>query len=274
LSRGVYSNLKNNPAYKDASKQWYIELQRSVWFWYDLVINPPEDVDTKKLITNQLKEFKQLVENRLDKRFIYFIGVRKKIRFSTKKKPRYSAFGSNLNIYLEVGREKKIQKISTSILDISTGKIIKPEVSVTERFITFTYNDGNRLSLPIHEFISYSGIELGFNTKIFYVGYTKNPWKRPIDGVHRGLSETLYRVSKEDSDIFIYYNLFKVFSDAVNSLVKINFTVANSMIDEVNVDEEGKILEKVLILYFQAESQTSNYENEKRELENSLVELA
>lgn len=46
------------------------------------------------------------------------------------------------------------------------------------------------------------------------------------------------------------------------------------MIDEVQVDREGLLLEKCLILYFASDDQTRNRENERRELENNLLQLA
>ena len=84
----------------------------------------------------------------------------------------------------------------------------------------------------------------------------------------------LYRVSNEEHDFFVYYNLFKVSSISTNPNALMKFIVANSMLDEIKVDEEGRIIEKMLIKYFSTESQEINKENEEAEFENSLDRLA
>jgi hypothetical protein len=54
---------------------------------------------------------------------------------------------------------------------------------------------------------------------------------------------------------------------------KMDFLIANSLSDEVNVDLEGSIIEKCLILYFHSNNQTANHGNEYSELLNSLKKL-
>jgi D-tyrosyl-tRNA(Tyr) deacylase len=46
------------------------------------------------------------------------------------------------------------------------------------------------------------------------------------------------------------------------------------MMDEVKIDEEGRVIEKVLIKYFQTKPQEVNKQSEEGELENSLTTLA
>lgn len=259
MSRGIFDFLGNNPAYSSTPKQWFVHLMHSEAVWYELIVNSHEEFDMKKFFTEYYKEFKDTVEQEIDRRFIYFIGTREKVRFSTRKKPRYSMFGKKLNIYLEVGKNKTLRKVSTTLHDFETRKAVKRPVIVTEKYITFIESDGSKITFSVHDFLMTFHLELGISTKVYYIGYTKNPHKRPLDGAHRGLSETLYRNAGEDNDVFIFYNIFRVTSIGVNSDYRLHFQVANSFVDDVKVDEEGKIIEKLLILYFRAESQKSNY---------------
>lgn len=274
MTRGMFDFLQREPSYTDSDKDWYVELSQSTCFWYDLLLHPPEGFDTKQQITNYLKQLQAIVESQLDKRFIYFLAARKKLRFCVSKKPRYSFFGNDLVFYVETGRERMRQKITTRIFDAQTRQPIKPPVEVSGRFITFHYTPNDKVSMSIHDFLQSSGIEVGVNTEIHYVGYTKNPSERPINGAHRGLSDMLYRVSNDEHDFFVFYNLFKVLSIGVNQNAPFNFCVANSIVDEIKVDEEGRIIEKALIKYFSTEAQEINKENEEAELENSLERLA
>lgn len=274
MTRGMFDFLQREPSYTDSDKDWYVELSQSTCFWYDLLLHPPEGFDTKQQITDYLKQLQVTVESQLDKRFIYFLAARKKLRFCVSIKPRYSFFGNDLVFYVETGRKRIRKKVTTRIFDAQTRQPIKPPVEVSDRFITFHYTPNDKVSMSIHDFLQSSGIEVGINTEIHYVGYTKNPSERPINGAHRGLSDMLYRVSNEEHDFFVFYNLFKVLSIGVNQNAPINFCVANSMVDEIKVDEEGRIIEKALIKYFSTEAQEINKENEEAELENSLERLA
>lgn len=276
MGRGSFKQLLTEDAYKNASKHWVVELIQSTMYWYELIVNPPKEFDTKKHISQALSDLKTTVEEQLEKRFIYFIASRKRVRFSQTKKPHYSlgGLGSKLNLYLEEGKEKKLRKISIYVRENETLKPIKPKVITTDRFINFTRENGDELLFSIHDFLQAFDVELGHSSTIHYVGYTKNPHNRPIDGAHSGLNDVLYRVSNEDNDIFIYYNLFKVTTHGENNNSKVNFIVANSMTDEIQVDREGLIIEKCLILYFDSANQTKNRANEITELENSLIALA
>ena len=274
MTRGIFDFLQREPTYTGADKDWYVELSQSTCFWYDLLLDPPEGFDTKQQITDYLKQLQSTVESQLDKRFIYFLTARKKLRFCVSKKPRYSFFGNDLFFYVEMGRERIRRKVTTKIFDTQTRQPIKPPVEVSERFITFHYTPNRKVSMSIHDFLQISGIEVGVNTEVHYVGYTKNPSERPINRVHRGLSDMLYQVSNEEYDFFVFYNLFKVLSIGINPTAPINFCVANSMIDEIKADEEGRIIEKALIKYFGTETQELNKRNEESELENSLERLA
>lgn len=274
MTRGMLDFLQLEPTYARADKDWYVELSQSTCFWYDLLIHPPEGFDTKQQIANYLKQLQSVVESQLDKRFIYFLTARKKIRFCVSKKPRYSYFGNQLIFYVEIGRERRRLKIITKIFDPQTQLPIRPPVEVSDRFITIQFTSLHKVTMPIHDFLQSIGVEVGINTEVHYIGYTKNPSERPINGSHRGLSEMLYRVSNEEHDFFVFYNLFKVLSISMNPTAPINFCVANSMVDEINVDEEGRIIEKALIKYFGAETQELNKKNEESELENTLERLA
>jgi hypothetical protein len=274
VTRGLFDFLQREPTYTDSNKDWYVELSHSTCFWYDLIIHPPEGFDTKQQITDYLRQLQGVVETQLDKRFIYFLAARKKLRFCISKRPRYSFFGNDLVFYVEMGRKKTRQKITTKIFDAHTRQPIRPPVELTDRFITFHYAPNHKVSMSIHDFLQNSQIEVGINTEVHYIGYTKNPSDRPINGAHRGLSDMLYRVSNEEYDFFVFYNLFKVLSIGMNPASPINFCIANSMVDEIKVDEEGRIIEKALIKYFGAATQEINKKNEESELENSLERLA
>lgn len=274
MNRGIFENLVDNHAYKKSAKDWYVELSLTEIVWYDTLVNPIEGFDIKGAISKKLREMKRIVEEQSDKRFIYYIAARRKVRFSQSKKPRYSIFDRKLVLYLEIGRKRKIKKIKLTVREPETGKLIRPKVDVTDRLLVFTYSNGSTLTMTIHDLLSQCDVCLGEATEVHYVGYTNKPWERPLNRSHRGLTDTLYNVSTDEYDVFIFYNLFKVISLAKNPNYNINFTIANSMIDEIKVEEEGSIIEKALIMYFGSKAQELNKKSERGCLKKSLERMA
>lgn len=274
MSRGVFSFITGQTIYTDQDKDWYVELIQSTWFWFDLIIDPPEGVNAVVAVREYLQALNDAVKSELDKRFVYFLAARPKIRFSTKRKPRYSIFSKKLILYVEIGRERTIRRCVVRLSDLD-GAPVNPRVEVTDRFITLQGSDRHKVRYSIYDFFSICGIRSGINTEVHYVGYTSNPAGRPIDRDHRGFGDMLHWTSRDDQtyDYFVFYNLFKVTSLTKDKASPIHFVVSNAMIDEVQVNEEGLILEKVLIKYFNTKAQELNHKNESAALDKSLDKL-
>ena len=271
MARGDHDAISNNKLYIDAEKTWNIELSQTDMIWYDLVVNEHEIFPFRDVIIEKFKLLNQCLNDTLEKRFVYFIACRKKVRFSTKRKPKYSFGGKNLYIYIEVGKNKETRRIACPMVHKRSER---PKVEVTAKFITFTDLIGDKLTIPVHTFLLDRKINIGVETFVHYVGKTKIPEKRPIDGNHTGLNKILYKISNEENDIFIFYNLFKVMVSATNEEFKTDFIVSNSMTDEIDVEKEGDILEKAFIIHFSSENQLNNLDREIGQFRNNLIEIA
>jgi len=55
LNRGYLGQKALGPVYAESSKNWYITLDRSDCFWYELIVNPPAFVDTRRDIADYLR---------------------------------------------------------------------------------------------------------------------------------------------------------------------------------------------------------------------------
>lgn len=273
MTRGNLGDLAANPAYAESTKHWHITLQQSSCYWYELIVNPPDFVDTKDGISAQLEDLRATVEQTLEKRFIYFFASRTKVRFDTTRPPKYSFWRKWLVISLLIGRDRKRHVIKIRFHD-QEGQPLTPGIEVSERFIRIIHSDTVSHAFSVHDFLQTFEISLGMPTQVHYVGITKDPADRPLSRKHRGITDTLYNVSNEDNDFFIFINLFKVMSDAKNNSHGLHFLVANSMIDEIQTDEEGRVIESALIAYFDCASQQVNRENERAVLSNQLASLA
>lgn len=59
MARGMFDILNNIPAYADAKKIWYISLMESDCFWFDMIVNPPDNLPTDAAISSYLRKKKK-----------------------------------------------------------------------------------------------------------------------------------------------------------------------------------------------------------------------
>lgn len=276
MNRGYFSSIAETDGYKNAEKEWIVNLQGYHKYWYDLVVNPgdvAEYFDTRKLIVEYLKGVKKEVEDHLEKRFIYFICSRERVRFDTRKKPSYGVFSKKLTLHLLLGNNER-RSIKCEIPGGVGRRFFKPLISLTEKYITMTDAKGNKLTLSVHDFLDGVDVSLNIDSRVEYVGNTKNPHTRPTNGAHTGLSDVLHGLGDEHRDVLIYFNIFKVMTRAVSADSMLAFVVANAMTDEIDVDLEADILEKSFIFYFDSARQSRNKEKEFLELKNNLLKVS
>ncbi|MBC3227477.1 hypothetical protein [Serratia fonticola] len=275
MSRGYFNFIPSNTVYAESEKIWWVDLIKTDCFWYDMIINPPNDINTNNIIRSYLKSVEKHFNEHCEKRFIYFLGARKKVRFSTNKKARYSLFKKELTLYLLVGREERKYKIKYSFYKVtSNGKYkITPKVRVTEKYLYIKYESENIAVLSDHDFLKDNYIDLKINTEIHYVGYTHQPHKRPVDLIHRGLSKMLYNVSNDDNDFFVYFSIFNPRAISHNDDYNVSFNISNSLMNEIEVDKEGRVIENCFIRYFDTKIQDDDKESKRSDLNNMFTDL-
>ncbi|WP_343463591.1 hypothetical protein [Pantoea sp.] len=277
MHRGLFSSLSAHQAYHSNEKDWMVELDRYHRYWYDLVVNPNEVAeyfDTRSLIVDYLSSIKKEIEAHLEKRFVYFICSRERVRFNVKKTPTYNPLTKKMKIHILVGEKNKKRSFTCQFVERASGKRFKPSVNITEKYITLKDASGDLFTYSIHDFLEQTNTSLGLDSRVEYVGFTKNPHTRPTNGSHTGLSDVLHQLAEEKRDSLIYFNTFRVYACAKNNKYNLNFTFANAMTNEIDAELEGKIIEKCFIFYFDAKNQTRNKEKERKELESSLAKIA
>lgn len=276
MLRGYFDFMKDQAIYAESEKDWHVELLNSTYVWYDMIIDPLEGFDVAGDMRKYLRGIKEGLKSTLGKHFVYFLASRVRVRFCTDRKPRYQLLSGKLEFYIEIGRSRIRKKCTADVWISKSGERAHPEVEITDRYLTIHNGYGGRASMSIYEILDRCEIDTGISSEVQYVGYTENPEERPLNRKHRGFGDMLHWTTREDEayDYFVFYNLFKVTSVAIQPGAVLNFMLSNSMIDEVPADIEGRILEKVLIKYFDAKSQESNKKRESSELNNQLEEFA
>lgn len=222
---------------KKIGESWVVDLIPNEFYW----------VNSKTLHSN--------VKNSPALGLLYIIATRKKVRFSSANQPKYSLFGHKLTIYLEIGGAKELRKV---VIDTRKYNIInKPSVVTMGKFITFIPENGVKITFDIHDFLRCYRVDLGINTFIRNIKFSKGAMSE---------SDTFHEfILDEEDDLFISTNHFKVTRLGADIYHNNNKGRFNSIIEK-----EGTILENCLLLYF------NPIENRNRtiEIENNLLTLS
>jgi hypothetical protein len=275
MSRGQFSFITERKDFRDSKKTWHISLSQCSMFWFELIANPSIEKNTRTAVIEFLKNLKADVEEKLEKRFIYFFCSRKKMRFDDTYQPRKVLFSQGYKFKILIGKERRRKTIIVRLFNAEGKPQAPSKIEVDARFVTIFQSESVSITQDIHTFLSLMFEDKSLASKVHYVGYTKNPHERPVSREHRGIADTLYKVSNEDNDFFLYVNLFKVMSFAdPKSGAMFNVNAPNSSLNEVPVDQEGRIVESVFINYFQPSAQSEQLAEEKQTLASQLRQLA
>jgi hypothetical protein len=270
--RGVLRGVVN----PSGEKLWRVDLLDSQMIWYELVLrNLHPEVDSRTAMKGVIRQLKRKHEDYFNRRFVYFICSREKVRFSVQRQARFSFLRRKLVIHLEIGSERRLKRcvVPAALLRriSGIGRSVLPQVENSDIAITCTYPGGQKVTTSIHDFLLDAGINLGINTCIHYVGMTKNPDTRPLLRKHDGRTRTLALTRDASRDIFFFYNTFAV--RCLASDPHIVYWLSNAMTDEVDIQTEGLLLEKLLIGYFKPDCQ-GNLQSECTQLQNLFWKLA
>lgn len=272
--RGIFHGIL--PA--TGARAWHAELLESRMVWYEVMVNRlhPE-VDARASAVNEIRRFRREHEGYFNRRFVYFICGRPRVRFSTRYPAAQSSPGGDMVVHLEAGAGRELHRCSIAaphLADPGTGEAYPLQaLENTDKHITLTYSNGVGMVFSVHQFLREWEVNLGLHTRVHYVGFTRNPDTRALNGAHQGLTRTLYRTRESASDIFVFYNTFAVRCVTQDTGRHATFVVSNAMTDEVDIDTEGLILETSLISYFKPDCQ-GDLQWEEARLKNLLSTLA
>ena len=170
-----YSDLLANiPARSHAPQTWNVTVSDAKFHWYDLVAGFPEIPDIRDPVGRYLRRMQFDLEATMEKRLVYFVINRPRIRFDTKRSVQWGFFSLKLTIPLVVGAEEKRESITIELEVPFSATLKKPNVTMTDRFITMNWG-GFVEALSIHDLLQNYENDLKFPSKVMYVGQTKDP---------------------------------------------------------------------------------------------------
>lgn len=276
MRRGSFQNIiANDKDYKDSQKELNVTLEWTHFIWLEnlvekispINIGNMSSINIEKFIIDYLKYLKEEVNKNTQRPFIYFISYRTRVRFLSVKKSFF--FKDQLKITFLVGKRKKVK------IKLYNNELLQkfPEINFSDKQITFKNELNDGATFSVHSFLAEFNISLGINSEIGYVGKTINPEERPINRNHRGLADVSYHKLDEGYDIFIFFNQFRMATHSMNSNSFIDLYVGSSFVDDIGAENEGLLIEKLLIAYFQLD-EFQSLKSEKSFLDNSLARMA
>jgi hypothetical protein len=269
--RGAIGGFANIPVYKDLPKTLKIHLLQSTMIWNSLLVDSESDLGLRPEISAYLQSIKAEIDAYSERNFVYLIATRPRVRVIAQ--PRYRWFSSDLIIHIAVGSTGRRERITVpSGYFRALGFGSRPEVTFTPRSILIGSGE-RQLPIPIHTLLLDLQINLGLHSKVTYVGKTEEPGKRAIDGNHRGLSDTLTLALENQDDVFFFSSLFHARYHAETADHGISFIISNSMTDDIPVEPEADLIEKLLIYHFNSVTQTKNRKNDVGTLRNTMQKL-
>ena len=257
-------------------KTWRVELIESVPLWHDMLFEQLHpDVDNRAHAVGRVRELRETHEREFNRHYVYFISTRPRVRFAESEPCRIARPGV-LDVYLRVGSEGGLRRYSVPLPILRDPETLASSqvaaVENTSKGVTLTFDTGQKMTFPAHDFVQLHGVSLGGHSHVRYVGYTKDPDVRVINGKHEGLTRVLARTREEAADVFVYFNAFSVRALASDERMNAEFVLSNAMTGEVDIKAEGLLLEKVFIDYFAPDCQ-GNLESERAQLRNRLADL-
>jgi len=274
MNRGWLSSIASHDAYRHSDKELHANLQQVDCFWFDMVVNPPLGIDAPQPIKLYLTDLKQRVEESLEKRFIYFYGARKKVRFDAQKPLSQALLSGKLCVNVLIGAKGKRRSVPCDLSAIGITNLKRVHCTATDKFLTLSSDGRTWITMSIHDFLQRFDVNLGFSSEVHYVGLTKNPHKRPLGREHRGYADMVYGVGSDENDFFLFVSLFDVMVKASGSHSGLQFLVANATVNDLNVQEEGQLIESGFIAYFDTSYQQLDRKNERAKFEASLQRIA
>ena len=258
------------PQRTSAPQTWVVTVADAKYHWYDLVCGFPEIPDIRDPIGRHLRRMQFDLEATSEKRLIYFVINRPRVRFDPTRNTSWGFFSLKLTIPILVGADKR----ETLTIDLEVpfaATLKKPSVALTDRFITLNWG-GLIEALSIHDILQQYENNLNYRSRVQYVGQTKDPLGRlararltPVQKIHQN--------NNEDSDMLLLIQRMnvEVISDQGDpaELEANQNPVATDLLLKDRID----VIECALIRYFEGPQMHGRSDKEAEVRKQRLVEV-
>lgn len=251
---------------------WVVSLVKTKCYWFDLVVDPLEHVDTRSEIAKDLEEKERIDRNSKDSRFVYFFACRPRVRIDTSSQLYFNTETGIVGFNVLIGRNKTPVKLETKIADPGSVKS-ESDLTCTDKTLRLFNGSDNSVTISVHDLLQECGIHLDSATEVLYVGSSVNQARRILDREHRGICDSIYFKGVEENDFFFFSNLFSVHEVARSESSRVSLIQRKVSMSVQECREECAVVENGLIRYFGCKAQEINKEREEGALRNAFATL-
>ncbi|OEZ61745.1 hypothetical protein [Duganella sp. HH105] len=232
-----------------APQTWVVTVADAKFHWYDLVAGFPEIPDIRDPVGRHLRRMQFDLEATTEKRLIYFAVNRPRVRFDTNRSTSWGFFSLKLSVPILVGPDEKRDSITIELEVPFAATLKKPSVVVTDRFITLNWG-GLIEALSIHDVLQQYDNSLTYQSKVQYVGQTKDPMGR-LARARLAAVQKVHQLNSEDNDMLLLIqrmNVEVISDDGDPAELPAN---DNPVAADVLLKDRIDIIECALIRYFE-----------------------
>ena len=254
-------------------EHWHVTLEESTYHWYDQVARFPDSQNDLREIRRELKNVQQKARKSTNRRFVYFLVSRPKIRIAPSRKIRRELFSNRAIIKISLGNDEVRRKFAFDLKRIV--KKINSFVEITDRFVLVEDAETNVVKYNVHQFLQKCGFSFRAPSTVRYVGDTGTPFNRLLKREHRGLFDMVYNLGLNDFDYFIFTHIINVTRHnrqrpLGDDFFTLNLSSSKDPEDPIDLNKEGVVVENALIEYFYCEFQDVNRKRDRGKLRNAL----
>jgi hypothetical protein len=244
-----------------APQIWAATVAETKFYWYDLLVDQGPPPDFRDPVGRYLRRMQFAIEGTQEKRLLYFLVARPRVRFDLSRGVSWGFFSLKLTIPVLVGPE---ERKSTITIDLDTpfeATYKKPLVQLQDKYLLLNWGALVEV-LSIHDLIERFDTGLAFPSTVLYVGQTHDPAGRLAKGEHSAVNRAR-NANMLDSDMFLLVQRFDV---------KVT-TAATDLSEEASPRTHVDMLEGALIGYFEDDDSRLRTEIERGNRRDHLAEL-
>lgn len=242
-----------------APQSWEVKATDSTFYWYDLLTDFPPEPDFRAPIGRYLRRMQFAIDATMEKRLMYYLVTRPKLRFDPKRAPSWGFFSLKLTLPILVGAEEKRESLTIELKVPFEATLKKPSVQVTDRFLTLNWGSMTE-TFSVHDLLQQYDTGLEFPSKIVYVGQTRDTAAR----LAKGRVIAVNRLSDQHRDECDNFLLIQQLSVSVKpDSGKRLAPEVSALEQDAQLKSRMDALECILISYFEGQALRHHGEREK-----------
>lgn len=229
------------PPRATAPQRWEATVAEANFYWYDLLVNDPQVPDFRDPIGRYQRRMQFALDATMEKRLLFFLVGRERLRFDVKKGTSWGFFGLKLSVPVLIGKDERKQSFNIELKPPFEATFKKPLVTLNDKYLSLNWGSLTEV-FSVHDLVQQFDTGLSFPSKVLMIGQTRDPAAKLAKGRHMAINRVCEEVETE-LDCFL---LIKRMNVAVE-------TTATDMSEEASQRTHVDVLEAVLIRYFEGE---------------------